>query len=146
MCFDIIYIWGILLFLFGKGSIPVIMYSFSFFIRNLFNSGLQIINLISDHPRFMDIVNIRNYLVVTYLESSISTSNCSFSCFVLVFKFYNSGLYIITLFSHGKCFIWRFLVFTFIKNASVTTIYFYLSIFPDLKMIKLWSVNHISQI
>ena len=38
----------------------------------------------------------------------------TFSCFFLVCKLHKSGLYIITYFEHGRCFIWGFLVFIFL--------------------------------
>ena len=42
--------------------------------------------------------------------------------FFLACKLYKSGLYIITYFEHGQCFIWRFLVFRFL----VFTVFKYL--------------------
>ena len=77
-----------------------------------------------------------------------------FSCFFLVCKFYKSGLDIITDFEHRQCVIWGFLVFSFIvlafiRNFSLNLKSYchlhFLALFPDLEMIKFWSVNYICQ-
>ena len=45
--------------------------------------------------------------------------------FSLVCKLYKSGLHIITLFKHGQCFIWGFLVFSFLVFSVFKYLKFY---------------------
>ena len=55
-----------------------------------------------------------------------------------------------TYFEQGQCFICRFLLFSFLdfsvyKNLQSDHILF-LAIFPDVEMLRLWSVNYICQV
>ena len=96
---------------FHYGKFNSIMYIFSFsLVFKLCKPGLQIISFRAIF--FFGSVNIGSYLVVRYFERRILTLG-------------NSGLYILPLFGHGQCSIWRFKVLAFIKSASLTTIYFF---------------------
>ena len=74
-----------------------------------------------EHLRFMNSVDIWGYAIVTYLQRPFSILSQFFSIFSAC-KFYKLGLYVITYFSHGKCFILEFLVLAFLKCSSLTNI------------------------
>ena len=69
----------------------------------------------------------------------------------LVHKLCTSGLYIIAYFENGQCFIWGFLVFSFLvfnvyKNLISNHHLLFLAIIPDLDMLQFSSVNYICQV
>ena len=58
----LIYIWDLLLFLFMESSIGTVCTYWNFFLTcKLYNSGLQIMLLISDHLRFMASADIGDF-------------------------------------------------------------------------------------
>ena len=60
---------------------------------------------------------------------------------------YKSGLYIIIYFEQRQGFIWGFLVFSFLVFSFLSILsLIFLAIFPDLEMLKFWSVNYICQV
>ena len=72
-----------------EGLISNIKYFFEIFlVCKLYKSGLQIMHLISDNFRPMERVDIRDFLVVWYLERLILTLNYFLSRFFLVWKFH----------------------------------------------------------
>ena len=105
---------------------------------------------------FQIILDLWPVLILKAHSSEISrrvSFNCYllFSCFVLVCKLYKLGLYITTYFEHGQCFIWGFLVFSFLvfsvyKNPKSNHHLLFLAIFPDLEMLQFLSVNYICQV
>ena len=67
------------------------------------------------------------FLVVRILRVTVSVLSYFFSWFFLVCKLCKSGLYIITSFEHGKCFIWGFfLVFSIFKYLKFTFFSYFL--------------------
>ena len=87
------------------------------------------------------------FLVVRILRVTVSVLSYFFSWFFLVCKLCKSGLYIITYFEHGKCFIWGFLIYSLLVFSVFKYLKFtLLAIFPDLEMLKFWTVNYIYQV
>ena len=118
-----VYAWSFLVFLFLESSVITIFYIFSFcLVFKLYKSSLQVLQFIFDHLMFLGSVDIGGCLIVALFEGWILTH---FSDVFLTFKLYMSSLYIIPYFGHGQCSTWGFLVLTFIKSASLTTICFF---------------------
>ena len=120
---SILYVWGLLVFSFMENSFLTILYIFHFclvcklyisFPTNLFcfflRGGRGGIGGYSVAAKFQ-----RWILTLTHF-SNVFFPNC---------KLYMSGLKITPCFKHGQCSIWGFLVFVFLKSASLTTTYFF---------------------
>ena len=83
----------------------------------MYNSGLQIMSLISDHLRFMTSVDIGDFSCWDIKKSQFQFLVTFLAVFFMAFKLYKSGLYIITYFDHRQCFIWGLLVFSFLVSS-----------------------------
>ena len=93
-------------------------------------SSLQIIHLISDQPVLFFFWGggrggIGGYSVAAKFQRWILTLTHFSNVFFPNCKLYVSGLKITPCFKHGQCSIWGFLVFVFLKSASLTTTYFF---------------------
>ena len=123
---SIVYVWSLLVFSFMESSIL-------FFIFLAFVWSLNCTSLVCKfYNSFRAILSFWAVLIsILWLFNSgitwkVNFKSCSFfRCFFLTCKLYMSGLYTIPEFGHGQCSIWGFLVLTFIKSASLTTIYFF---------------------
>ena len=123
---SIVYVWRLIVFSFMESSILTIFYIFSFWLFiKLYKSSVQILQIISDYLIFLGSVDIGGYLIVASFERWIIITLANFSGVFFWPVNYISGLYIIPYFGHGQCSIWVFLVLTFIRSASLTTIYFF---------------------
>ena len=69
-----------------------------FLVYKLYKSDLQVMHFILNHPRFMKSAGIVGFLVMTYLERSISSIFFLLLVVSLVCKLYKSDLYIKTQF------------------------------------------------
>ena len=106
--------------------------------------------LISDHLKFMASVDIGDFQQLGYQEGSVSILSYFFSCFFLVCKLYIRSVNQACISSHilnmGNVLFegFQYLVFQFLAFLSILNLLF-LAIFPDLEMLKFWSVNYICQ-
>ena len=79
--------------------------------------------------------------LVTFLAVFFWSVDCTNQFYI------SSHILKMAMFEHRKCFIWVFLVFSFLvfsifKYLKST----FLAIFPDLKMLQFWSVNYLCQV
>ena len=103
---------------------------------------------------FQTILDLWPVLILDVFSSEI-LSRVSFNSQLFFqlffFKLYKLGLYIITYFGHGQCFIRGFLafnvlVFSVYKNPKSNHNLVFLAIFPDPKMLQFWSGISICQV
>ena len=123
---SIVYVRSLLVFSFMESSVLTIFYIFSFcLVFKLHSSSLQILRFFSGHLVFLGSIVIGGYLIVALFGSWILTLAHFSDVFFLTCKLYMLNPYIIAYFGHGQSSIWGFLILTFIKSASLTTVYFF---------------------
>ena len=129
-------------------SVSILSYFFScfFLVSKLYNSCLQIIPSISDHLKFMASIDIGDIQWLGYQEGSVPIFSYFFRFFFWSVNCTNL-VCIFSCFEHGKCLIYRLLVFSFLVFSVFKYLKsVFLSIFPELEVLQFWSVNYICQV
>ena len=134
--FSIISSWDRLSFSFMESLILNIIYVRSFFC-------LQIVQVLSANYTSHFGVDTEGYLVVAYFEKWFLILSYFFGCFILVFKLYQSGIYIITYLNVG---IVSFCNLGIRKKRRFNDCLIVVALFPDFNMKQFWFVNYICEV
>ena len=87
-------------------------------------------------------------VLISEIFSSWDIKKCQFQflvTFLPVFFWSANSASQVCMSSHGKCFIWEFVVFNFL-GFSVFKYLKFVAIFPDLEMLPFWFVNQMCQV